>query len=370
MFVSFDDGGHWQGLRLGLPTVPVTDAVVAGDDLAISTQGRGFWILDDLGVIRSLEGSTRSPYRLYPPSRTVRMAGVSVARTDAGSNPPVGARIRWWMEKAPADSVPVALEILDASGTLLRRFDRRGEVMADTSLGRKDEGPKVRATAGLNEFVWDLRSRGATRFDGIVLWGGELDGPVVVPGKYQARLSVGGRTETQGFEVVRDPRLTTTDDDFRAQWGLLTKIRDKLTEVHDAIGGIREAREQIDATLTRAKRAGKESAVSDSAKALKKRLTAIEEALYQTKSKSNQDPLNFPIRLNNKLALLAGTIASADARPTAQSQAVYDDLIAKVEAQLGRLRTALGADLEAFNRLASEKGIPAVAVRKWGAATH
>ena len=371
MWVSFDDGAHWQGLRLGLPTVPVTDAIIAGDDLAISTQGRGFWILDDLGVVRALSpGAPKTAVRLYAPSRVTRIAGASVPRTDAGSNPPIGARIRWWMEKAPADSVPVALEILDASGTLLRRFDRRGEVVADTSLGRKDEGPKVPVKAGLNEFVWDLRSRSATRFDGIILWGGELDGPIVVPGKYQARLTTGARTETQTFDVVRDPRLTTTDDDFRAQWALLTKIRDKLTEMHDAIGGIREAREQIDATVTRAKRAGKESAVSDSAKALKKRLSAIEEALYQTKSKSNQDPLNFPIRLNNKLALLAGTVASADARPTAQSQAVYDDLIAKIDAQFGKLRTALGADLDAFNRLASEKGVPAVAVRKWSAAAH
>ena len=366
-WVSFDDGARWQGLRLGLPTVPVTDLVVAGDDLAIATQGRGFWILDDLGVLRQISAaSARASRWLYQPTRVIRLAGASVPRETAGSNPPVGARVRWWLDDAPPDSIPAALEILDASGALIRRFDRRGEVPADTSDGRKDAGPKVPAKAGLNEFVWDLRSRGASRFDGMVLWGGALDGPLAVPGRYQARLTVGGWSQTRPFEVARDPRLTTSDEDFRAQSELLTRIRDKLTEMHDAASSIREAREQIDATLARAKRAGKEAAIADSAKALKKRLTAIEEAIYQTKSRSNQDPLNYPIRLNNKLALLGETVASADARPTAQSVVVYDDLIVKIEAQLAKLRQALGADLETFNRLVSEQGVPAVAVKQRG----
>jgi hypothetical protein len=241
-------------------------------------------------------------------------------------------------------------------------------VPADTSLGRDAQSPKVPAKKGANQFVWNLRTRPASDFEGMILWGGRLAGPVVVPGRYQARLTVGKESQTRAFEVVKDPRLSTTAEDFRAQFEFLAKMRDKLTEVHDGIALIREVRSQMDDVVSRAKRAGKEKAVADSAKAISKRLTAIEETLYQTKSKSNQDPLNYPIRLNNKLAELADNVASADARPTDQTFVVWTDLSGRIDAQLAKLRIALDADLAAFNKLVRDAEVPAVVAKRKGTA--
>src|SRR5207244_10125109 len=147
-------------------------------------------------------------------------------------------------------------------------------------------------------------------FKGMFLWGGLTRGPVVAPGAYQVRLTAGGRSLTRPLEVRKDPRLATSDEDFRKQYDLLAKIRDKLTETHDAITRIREMREQVKGVAERAKA---NKAIADAAESLGKKLTAVEEELYQTKNQSSQDPLNFPIRLNNKLAALAGVVAGADA---------------------------------------------------------
>uniref|UniRef100_A0A832I2W2 Glycosyl hydrolase n=1 Tax=Eiseniibacteriota bacterium TaxID=2212470 RepID=A0A832I2W2_UNCEI len=362
VFVSFDGGARWQGLQLNLPVTPVTDLVVAGDDLVAATQGRAFWCLDDLGPLRQLAADPRADaVRLYTPDTAVRLGGAGVPRNDAGRNPPAGALVRWWLRDAPPDSATVRLEFLDAAGAVVRAFDRRGEVPRDTAERRVERGPRVPAAAGGNQFVWDLRGEGATRFEGLVFWGGVLDGPIAVPGRYRVRLTVGSAVREAAFDVVKDPRLATTDEDFRLQHDLHRKIRDKLSETNDAVAAIRDAREQMDVVVARARRAGRDAVVADSARALKARLTAIEETLHQTRTRSPQDPLNYPIRLNNKLSLLGETVESADARPTDQALAVWADLSAKVDAELAKLRRVLTEDVAAFNRLVREREVPAVA---------
>jgi photosystem II stability/assembly factor-like uncharacterized protein len=364
-FVSFDAGAHWQGLQLDLPVVPITDLAVAGDDLVAATQGRSFWCLDDIGPLRQLAGDSRpDAVRLYAPDVTVRLGGASVPRADAGRNPPAGAWIRWWIERAPADSVPAKLEILDAGGAVVRAFDRRGELPRDTSERRVERGPRVGAKQGPNQFVWDLRHEGPSRFEGLVFWGGVMEGPLAVPGRYAARLTIGATVREVPFEVVADPRLAATAEDFRLQFELHRRIRDKLTETNEAVAAIRDAREQIDVVVARAKRAGLDAAIADSAKALAHRLTAIEEVLHQTRTKSPQDPLNYPIRLDNKLSLLGESVASADARPTDQARAVFDDLAARVDAELRSLRRVLDQDLAGFNRLVADRAVPAVVPKR------
>ncbi len=371
VFVSFDAGARWQPLQLNLPVVPVTDLVVKDDDLVAATQGRSFWVLDDLTPLRQLAAASRAKWHLFAPRTAVRVGGGGgfFRASNAGANPPNGAVIRWTLADAPPDSTPIALEILDASGRTLRRFDRKGEVPADTTLDRDVRSPKLAPKKGANTFVWDLRTPSPTSFEGIVLWGGLPAGPRVIPGEYQARLTVGKESQTQRFTVVKDRRIATTDAEFREQFELLSAIRDELTAIHDGIALMREVRAQMDDVVSRAKRAGMEkSAVSDSAKALSKRLVAIEEALYQTKSKSEQDPLNYPIRINDKLANLFETVASADARPTDASRTVWSDLKRQADSQLEKLRTALGPDLAAFNRLVHDSGVPAVVAKRKGGA--
>jgi hypothetical protein len=223
--------------------------------------------------------------------------------------------------------------------------------------------PRVTTDPGLNRFVWNLRYAESVRFPGMILWAGEMRGPRVVPGTYQVRLTVDGKTMSESFEVKPDPRLVTSPGDYAKQVELGLKIRDKVTETHNAIIQIRDVRKQVDDLLKRIAGQPGFKVINDAATTLEKNLTAVEESLYQTKNQSSQDPLNYPIRLNNKLAALAGVVASADAAPTEQSYAVYDELVVQIDAQLAKLTQIMKNDVPAFNQLVRDQNIPAVTVK-------
>ncbi|HSQ20286.1 MAG TPA: glycosyl hydrolase, partial [Blastocatellia bacterium] len=200
-----------------------------------------------------------------------------------------------------------------------------------------------------------------TRFPGMILWAGQTNGPRIAPGNYQVKLTVDGQTLTENFEVKPDPRLTTSAADYAKQLDLSLKIRDKLTETHNAIIQIRDVKKQIDDLV---KRVGPQSKpIADAGNALTKKLTEVEEALYQTKNQSSQDPLNFPIRLNNKLAALLGVVSRSETPPNEQSIAVYDELNGQINAQLQKLSQIMKTDVPAFNQLVKEQNIPAIVVK-------
>jgi photosystem II stability/assembly factor-like uncharacterized protein len=368
VYVSFDNGARWQSLQLSLPVVPITDLVIRGNDVVLATQGRSFWILDDIAPLRQMgpELGVAGPH-LFKPSAAYRIGGAP-GRGAVGKNPPTGAFVYYTLPNDPKEGEEVTLEFLDSSGKPIRKFSNRaqpGEEERQPSPEEEFFGPPVGARrlapkAGLNRFVWDMQYPEASRFRGMILWAGRLQGPTAVPGTYQVKLSAGGKTLTETFELRKDPRLTTTGADYQQQFDLLLKIRDKLTETHDSITRLRSARDQIKASADRSKG---NKPIADAAKALADKLTAVEEALYQTKNQSNQDPLNFPIRLNNKLAALAGYVASTDMAPTEGAQSVYNDLVAKIDAQLGTLRTLLTTDVAAYNKLVREQDVPAVVVK-------
>ncbi len=214
------------------------------------------------------------------------------------------------------------------------------------------------AEAGLNRFVWDLRYADATTFPGLIMWAASVRGPMIAPGSYQVRLTADGRTQTQTFEVRKDPRLSTTPQDYARQLELALQIRDKVSAVNQAVIDIREIRKQIEEYAARVK----DPQVQDAAKTLSAKLTAVEEELYQTKNRSSEDPLNFPIKLNNKLSALEGVVESSDNAPTSQSNTVYEDLATKVNGQLQKYRELSTTELASFNRLVRERNIPAVAM--------
>jgi hypothetical protein len=305
---------------------------------------------------------------LYKPAPAVRFFGGGRPQPSLGQNPPSGAIIYYSLKAAPKDKEEVTLEFLDSSGAVLRKVSSTPK---EEPAGAPDEegfspprGPqKLPAKAGLNRFAWDLRAEEAARFKGLILWSGEMRGPVVPPGRYQARLTVGGQTFTQPLQVRKDPRVQTTDADFRKQYELLLKIRDKLTQMHEAIARLRDIREQVRAIAERSKAAGGKPEVASAGEALDKKLTAIEETLYQTKNQSSQDPLNFPIQLNNELASLAGVVGAADAAPTSQSYVVFEEVVGRIDAQLSALAQVLGSDLAAFNALVRDQNVPAVVVK-------
>jgi photosystem II stability/assembly factor-like uncharacterized protein len=390
VYWSLDGGARWRPLRLNrpgliadlakpdgevkgtLPVVPITDMAVKDDDLVVSTQGRAFWILDDLSPLRQLSAeSAAAGAWLFAPAPASLFGSPPRPARSTGANPPYGAVIYYRLAAEPEESEEIALEFLDDSGKLIRRITNRDTIETTGAPRGEDEGagPPARrmlpVKAGLNRFAWDLRYPDASKFRGLILWGGGLQGPSVVPGEYQVRLTVGGKSQTQRFEVRKDPRLPTTLADYQKRFDLGLKIRDKLTETHDAIVKLRDARQQLDAVAERSKVvSAKDTAIAVAAKALAKKLTAVEEALYQTKNKSNQDPLNYPIRLNNKLSNLTGVVTSADAPPTTQTYAVYDDIAGRIDAELAKLKSLLGAELAAFNRMVRDKEIPAVVVKE------
>ncbi len=356
LYISFDDGSHWQKFQLNLPLVPITDLALKNDDLIVATQGRAFWVLDDLTALYQFKPAiAEKPAHLFEPRSAYRLPGGGgfggAPRAD-GQNPPTGVTIHYRLKEAPAKDAKIALEILDATGKVVRTFTPKAE----------KPGDKIEPKAGVNRIVWDLHYPGAEIFPGMILWGG-LPEPRAVPGPYQVHLKVGDHTETAGFQVQPDPRGTATTADLDAQFRFLVSARDKLTETHKAIKQIRDLREQF----TNLNKRVKDQEVTDAAKALDKSLTAVEEALYQTKAKSQQDVLNFPIRLNNRLSSLADSVAAGDNAPTDQALKLKDELTAAIDAELLKLQRVVKADLARFNELLARKKVPGVFSEQGGA---
>jgi hypothetical protein len=215
--------------------------------------------------------------------------------------------------------------------------------------------PRIATTPGLNRFVWNLRYPDATNFPGMIMWAGTVTGPLVAPGVYTVKITVEGKTQTQTFEVKKDPRLSTTPEEYTRQVTLALQIRDKLTDTNEGVIRIREIRKQLEDYTRR-----DDKRVADAAKALTAKLTAVEEELYQTKNRASEDPLNFPIKLNNKLGHVLGVVEGSDNPPTQQSYMVYEDVATRVNAQLKTLDSLLTNDLAAFNKLIHDSNVPAI----------
>jgi photosystem II stability/assembly factor-like uncharacterized protein len=376
LYVSFDDGENWQSLQLNMPVVPIADLAIhkREKDLVAATQGRAFWVLDDLPVLYQLADAAKADAYLFKPEDAYRMPGGGFGGGAGGSaavgrNPASGAVIYYYLKNKPTGEI--SIEITDASGKSIRRFTSRASGgQAPAAPASEEEGffgggapRRAPGEAGLNRFVWDLRYPDATRFPGLIMWSGSTAGPRIVPGTYQVKLTVDGKTMTQSFEVKKDPRLETTQADFARQFDLLLKIRDKFNETTEAILQIRDTRKQIDDITNRLRDQPSGKAIADAAQSLKSKLTSVEEELYQAKNQSSQDPLNYPIRLNNKLAALTGVAGSAESAPTDQTYAVFDELVRKIDAQLKKLEETMRIDLPAFNKMVRDQDIPAVIVR-------
>jgi photosystem II stability/assembly factor-like uncharacterized protein len=381
VYVSFDDGGSWRPLQLELPIVPVTDLAVRDRDLVAATQGRGYWILDDLTPLHQLSGQAAAAAAegeggepaLFVPRPAYRLrAGRASEPGAAGTNPHPGLSVFYVLPEEPPAETEIRLELLEADGDLIRAFTRKKEKTGDGEGGDGDEddeedpGPAavelavLSADPGLNLLNWNLEYPGAEDFPGMILWNRNLDGPTAVPGEYRARLTVGEWSDEVPFQVISDPRASATPEDYQAQFDFMVSVRDRLTETHREIRRIREARGQLETLTQRLEKHDQAPAVREAAEALAKKLTEIEESLYQTKNQSPQDPLNFPIRLNDKLANLLGLSGIGDFRPTDPMIEVRDELVAAIDAELAELRTLWEGDLAEVNRLAAEAGVAAI----------
>jgi photosystem II stability/assembly factor-like uncharacterized protein len=370
VFYSQDDGGHWKSLQRNLPMSSMRDLAVTESDLVVATHGRSFWVLDDITPLRESMPAGAESY-LYTPAPAYRIFGGPGGR-GSGANPPTGVTFYYWLkEGAKKDDAKekkddgVKLEILDAAGTVIRTYpDKNAPEPGEGGGGGSGPPPSTRPPmeTGLNRFTWDMRYEGVARVPGAVLWGGSVNGPVALPGNYQARLTVRGQSRTQGFELRADPRQNITLAEMQKQFDLVMKIQQKLGQTHETVNRIRSARKQMNELTKRLADAKdpREKEVKEAAKKLEETMTAVEEALLQTKSKAGQDPLNYGLRLNNQLAALAGNVENVGYAPTKQSYEVYEYLAGKVDEQLAKWKAIVDGDLAAFNGLVKEKDVPAV----------
>ena len=372
IYVSLNGGDKWQQFQLNLPIVQVADLAFhkREKDLVVATHGRSFWVLDDLPMLYQLGSATTTmeSVKLYQPKDTYRLPGGGGfrgggGRAAVGSNPASGAVVYYSLKDKPKGEATLAF--LDPQGKLVRQFSSKAEEKKEVVAASAEEeefvprgggSTRVPVEAGMNKFVWDMRYPDATKFPGLIMWAGTVRGPAIVPGKYTVKLTVDGATQSQTFMVAKDPRIATTQQEFLSQLELELQIRDKLSRTNQAVLDIRDVRKQIEELAGRTK----QPLIIDRAKTLAKDLTVVEEALYQTKNKANEDPLNFPIRLNNKIAGVLAALEMSDSPPTSQQQQVYEDLSTGINAQLKRLDEIMHRDVPEFNKLVRDQNIPAI----------
>ncbi len=354
MYISFNDGNNWQKFQMNLPIVPITDITIKNEDLIVATQGRSFWMIDDITSLRKVNAEiTAKNFYLFSPRGSYRIEGSG--RSDgitSGKNLQSGVILNYYFKEMP-DSNSVELKIYDGNKKIIRSFKPKS----------KERGDRLPIKKGLQQFIWDMNYPGAERFDGLILWsGGGLRGPLAVPGSYSAVLVYGKDSVETPFTILKDPRSSASEKDLQDQFDFVLSTRDKLTEMHRAVKQLRNIRKQISGVNDRIKNFKNADDAKKVGEFINKKITAVEEALYQTKNRSEQDPLNFPVRLNDKLASLNGSVADGNFKPTQQAYEVRKELVEKIDSELKKLKEVIDNDIPQFNKLVGEIKIPAVIV--------
>ncbi|MFM1840822.1 MAG: hypothetical protein RIR47_871 [Bacteroidota bacterium] len=326
VWVSYNDGGSWESLSLNLPDVQVSDVQVTEKDLVVGTHGRSIYVLDDISPVRTKDAGIQAGLHLFKPYYAVRTVQKAV--------------FQYYLDSTIKD---LKIEIFDAKNNLVKTFTgvlpkvkkENGEMDEDED-DRKPQPPTIKT--GLNKFEWDLKYPAATNFKGMILWSAPVyAGPTAVPGNYKVAITAGGKTVSENFEIKMDPRVNdVTLADMQEKFNLSIQIRDEVSKANEAVIKIRAIKEKINGEAK-----AKNTTVSKANQSMITELSAIEENLYQVRNQSSQDPLNFPIKLNNKLASLMRVVESGDYKPTAGSYKVFEELKAELALEINHLDKVL-----------------------------
>jgi photosystem II stability/assembly factor-like uncharacterized protein len=378
VWFSADDGSHWQSMRLNLPYVPVHDLTYKNGDVIIATHGRGFYIMDDISTLEQMtDAVVASDAHLFKPRDQYRLAtsggfggfgrgpGPQEVTPETapvhptGQNPPSGVVVQYWLKSANQE---VGLDFLDATGKVIRSYSSMTDTTTHPAAGDANffappPPPRVTNRAGVNTFLWNMRYPNASSFPGMILWGASVTGPLVPPGTYKVRMTVAGKPLTaESFKVLADPRIKATLAEWQDQSKLSLQIRDRFSEANDAVTEIRRVKAEL-ADRQAKLPAAQQGAFSAVANSFGTAIAEVEDSLYQTKNRSGQDPLNYPIRLNNRIGALMGVVQSADGEPTQQSFDVYKVLDLELTKDLTKLRTLMGANLPKLNAMLRAAGL-------------
>jgi len=352
MYLSFDDGASWQSMQLNLPIVPITDLAVKNDNLIASTQGRSIWMIDDLTPFQQYDSKlTQKDFHLFKPLAAYRMkGGQSKNPKNAGFNHPGGAMMYVYLRDTLSSTDSVVLEIMDANGNVAKTL----------SSFAKEKSDQLKLKKGSNLLKWDMRYPKAKKFEGMILWWANLNGPKAVPGEYTVRLKINNQIEEQALSILKDPRVPLSNSDIQSQFDFMSSIRDQVTTAHETIINIRKVKTQLKPYQKRFKGDDSRAELLNLIEQMDSTLTAVENELYQTKNRSPQDPLNFPIKLTNKLAHLNSLVNMSDYPPTDQMIAVRDELTQGIEKQLSIYKQVVENDLPKFNKMMREQEVDAI----------
>lgn len=360
MYISYDDGANWKKFQLNLPIVPITDLTIKENDLIVATQGRSFWVLDDLTVVQQKDAevlnknlhvfAANDAYRTEGGGRRGR--GQAGMPQNMGENPAVGVVFNYYLKN-----------VTDSSKLSITVFDKQNKPIKTFSKSAKENTDKIDYNSGMNQFVWDMNYPPAETVEGLILWNGRISTVKAAPGTYKARFTFGKDSVEVPFVIKANPNYKMTEADYDAQVGFLLQVRDKFSEVQRAIKQIRSLRSQINDFTAKLEAGDGIKDIKKMGDSINKQMTAVEEALYQTKSKSGQDVLNFPIRLNDKLAGLYGVASSGQNPPSKQAREAFAELGGQSDVQLAKLKKIMDTDLKAFNKMINDKQLPVIGVK-------
>ena len=336
IYISFDDGANWKSFQLNLPIVPITDLALKDNNLIVATQGRSLWIIDDLTVIHQLAEAKNKTNYLFKPKDTYRMGGGSRAGSlTSGTNHPSGVMTYFYLSNP--EEKEVKLSYLNAKNDTIKTFSTKGKV------------DKLTVKNGANYHTWNTRGKGAERLKGMILWWASTNAPQAVPGNYKVVLSVGDETQSQAFVILPDANAETDIAGMQKQFDFITDVNNTVDKAHKSIKKIRNINKQLEAFQKQYKENESVKSLVEKAKKLSDDFSEIEKALYQTKNRSGQDPLNFPIKLTNKLAHLNSLVGMDDFPPTQQDIAVKNELTQQINTELVKFDKLISEEIKAFN---------------------
>tara|TARA_Y100000768_G_scaffold330461_1_gene269166 strand:+ start:280 stop:3387 length:3108 start_codon:yes stop_codon:yes gene_type:complete len=351
MYISFDDGISWNPFQLNLPLVPITDLTIKNNNLIAATQGRSLWLIDDLTPLHQLNDQVNNAsFKLFKPIDSYRMGRLSRGTPrNAGKNHHNGVEVFFNIDdNLLNENTTISLQFLDEEKNLIKEFNN------------KSDDNKLEVNNEKNSFIWNMRYNDAIGFEGLIMWAASLRGPIASPGKYHVKLTVNDESEEHSFNILKDPRSNSTEGDLEEQFNFLVSIRDKVSDIHQTIIDIRLIRSQLNDL--KSKISDKYPELQSTINDIISRITLVEEKLYQTKNRSGQDPLNFPIRLNNKLAHLTSVASVGNFKPTDQMYNVRDELIGLIDVELKMWNNIKENDLVELNSTILENNIQLITI--------